>query len=194
MILLKLFGVAMIISGAAGLAVGGAAGVTGATISGVVVAVSGVGLLVLDRMLAPVMRSSRELAEQSGRQMSRLTGAPKLRPTMASAADTMARAQEQMSGLMGTGAGGNGISGRAVVKAARDTGQRHNLNPVYEVDLVVTPDDGGAYDVTVQTVVNTLAIAQCVPGTNVSVKVDRSNRQKLVIDWMAVAGGGGVPS
>ncbi|MGH9214449.1 MAG: hypothetical protein ACRD2C_27840 [Acidimicrobiales bacterium] len=59
---------------------------------------------------------------------------------------------------------------------------------------MVTPADGRAFDAGVLSEVNTLAIAQCVPGTSVSVTIDRTDPRKLWIDWLAVAGSAGTPT
>lgn len=191
MLLLRLSAVAMIVAGVAMFVAGQSSDEAGGAlaVTAIVLVACGVGMLVLAQLLAPIMRSSKEMTERRGMKVGRLTGAPTMRSSMAVASRQMAAAQQAMDGLMGTGhIQAHGIPGMATVKAARDTGRKQNMNPVFEVDLVVMPNDGRSYDATIQTEVNTLAVAQCVPGTQVSVKADPNNPQNVWIDWLAVAG------
>lgn len=192
MLMLRLSAVAMIVGGAGAYAASQSVDeATGLVVTAVVLVVCGVGMLVLAQLLAPIMRSSKQIAEQAGFRTSRLTGAPTMRSAMAVGAERMAQGQRQMQALIGDSTIRlRGAPGSATVKLARDTGQTSNLNPVYEVDLVVAPDAGGAYDVTVTTEVSSLAVAQCVPGTRVPVKVHPDDPQQVWVDWMAVAGKG----
>lgn len=192
MLLLRLSAVAMVVAGVvvfiAGQSSSDEAG-GAATVTAIILAACGVGMLVLAQVLAPIVKSSNELAERRGMKVGRLTGAPTMRSSMAVASQQMATAQQTVAQLTGTGPiQAHGTSGWATVKAARDTGRKQNMNPIFEVDLVVTPDGGRAYDATVQSEVNTLAVVQCVPGTRVPVKADANDPQNLWIDWLAVAG------
>jgi hypothetical protein len=180
-------------------------GPVGALVAGIVLIVVGqimmgaimigvaVLLAVLSLALRPIMRSSREIAEQSGLKVSRLTGAPTMRSSMQQASDSMAAARQQMQGHLGLGGGAlsrSGTPGTGMVKIASDTGRKSNLNPVYEVTVIVTVPGRPKYETVVETEVNALAIAQCVPGTSVPVKVDPSDPNAIWIDWLAVAGSG----
>ena len=80
---------------------------------------------------------------------------------MAQAGQAMA-AMNQTLGTQGTVV--NGVEGSAVIKSSQDTGQQQNLNPVYQLDLVVTVPGEQAYELTTHSEVNTLAVAKCVPG------------------------------
>lgn len=196
MLLLRLSAVAMIVAGVAAFAAGQSSvdEAGGAlTVTAIILVACGLGMLVLAQLLAPIMKSSKELAERRGMKLGRLTGTPTMRAGMAVASRQMAAAQQTMAQLTGTGAiQAHGTPGWATVKAARDTGRKQNLNPVFEVELVVTPDGGRPYDATVRTEVNTLAVVQCVPGTQVPVKADSNDPQNLWIDWLAVAGSSGM--
>lgn len=176
---------------AAGCAVAGVALlVAGLPLVGGILLACGVGMAVLALLLRPVMQSSRRIAEQSGMEVNRLTGAPKLGSSMRMANERMQAAQQQMSGLMGNGVQRTGSPGSAMVVRAEDTGGRSNMNPVYAVELDVTPAGGATYRATVTSEVNSLAIAQCVPGTVVSVKIDQNDPNNIWVDWLAVAGSG----
>lgn len=192
--ILKLFAVADAVAGVVLLVIGIGAGLPVLILVGGILLVVGVGLFVIDRMIAPLMRTSREITEKSGMKVGRLTGAPTMRSAARHAAEQTARGKASMAAITGDAAlRAKGVPGRAAIKAARDTGEKQNMNPIFEIDLIVTPDNARAYDLTVHTEVNTLAVAQCVPGTTVAVKVDPDDQSKLWIDWLAVAGGG-VPS
>lgn len=157
------------------------------TLTAIILVICGLGMLVLAQLLAPVMKSSRRIAEQSGMKVSRLTGAPTMRSGMAVASERMANAQQQMASLTGTAAiRRDWDSGTATVKLAQDTGQQRNLNPVYEVHLMVAPDGRATYDTVVQSEVNSLAVSKCVPGTRVPVRVNPADPQDLVVDWLSV--------
>lgn len=190
MLMMKISAVALVAAGIAMVVAGAATGMPVLVVVGAVLAVTGVGMLVLDRKLAPLMQTSRELTESRGMATSRLTGAPTMRSSMRYAAERTAQARQSMAAFTGDpGLRTKGVPGRAEVTAARDTGDKRNMNPVFELDLVVTPENARAYTVTIQTEVNTLAVAQCVPGTMVPVKVDPDDQSKVWVDWMAVAGG-----
>lgn len=194
MLMLRFSAVAMIVGGIAAYVGGSSSDAAGdsMTVTAVVLVVAGIGMLVLAQLLAPLMKSSRQIAGQSGIETSRLTGAPKMRSGMAVASQRAAAAAQQMAQHAGTTAvQTNGLAGEAVVKAVRATGETQNLNPIFEVDLLVTPEGARAYDTTVRTEVNSLAVAQCVPGTQVPVKADPGDPSNVWLDWLAVAGGSG---
>lgn len=194
MLLLRITALMMIVAGGATYVVGSSSETAGSslTVTAAVLVVSGIGMLVLAQLLSPIMKTSKEMAERRGMKLSRLTGAPTMRSGMAVAGQTMAAAQQQMRAVMGDASlRDRGVPGQATVKAARATGETRNLNPVYDVDLMVMPDNGQAYNATVRTEVNSLAVAQCVPGTRVPVKADPVDPTKLWVDWVAVAGGAG---
>lgn len=187
MFMLWISAVGLVVAGVVLLAVG-------QPLVGIILAVCGVGMVALSFLLKPIMKSSREIAEQSGMEVSKLTGAPKMGSAMRNASQQMQQAQKQMVGLTGAMGGGirrTGIAGQAMVKTAADTGEKVNGNPVYDVTLTVAPTGAASYEATVQSEVNALAIAQCVPGTTVQVKIDPDDASNMWIDWLAVAGLGG---
>jgi hypothetical protein len=188
MALLKVGGVASIVVGVTTIVAGIATGLGGPLVGGLACVASGVGMLVIGRQLAPVMQSTRAVAEQSGMELGWL-GTPKFGPAMAQARSRMEQAQASWRTLSGDPRlRYNGLDGEAVVRAARDTGRRQNLNPVYTLDLIVTPRNGPAYELLVESEVNTLAVAQCVPGTRVPLKIRAEQPRDIWIDWLAVAG------
>ena len=99
----------------------------------------------------------------------------------------MAVARQQMANFTGQAAvRAGGEQATAVVTSATDTGEVSNLNPVYDVGLTVTPEDGVPYDTTVRTEINTLAVAKAVPGTSVPVTIPAGDRSQVLIDWVSV--------
>ena len=102
---------------------------------------------------------------------------------MAQAGQAMA-AMNQTLGTQGTVV--NGVEGSAVIKSSQDTGQQQNLNPVYQLDLVVTVPGEQAYELTTHSEVNTMAVGN--PRAQVPVKVDPSNPSSVVVEWMKVVG------
>jgi hypothetical protein len=77
-----------------------------------------------------------------------------------------------------------GLPGTATIKAFRDTGQRSNMNPVYELDLHVEVPGLSPYEMTRVSEVNVIAVAELVAGAQVGVKVDPADPSQLVIRWM----------
>jgi len=57
---------------------------------------------------------------------------------------------------------------------------------VYQLELVVSVPNERPYELTTNSEVNTLAVAKCVPGTQVPVKVDPSNPSNVRVEWMKV--------
>src|SRR5690349_6132831 len=77
-----------------------------------------------------------------------------------------------------------GLPGTATIKAFRDTGQRSNMNPVYELDLHVEVPGLSPYEMTRVSKVNVVAVPELVAGAQVGVKVDPADPSQLVIRWM----------
>jgi hypothetical protein len=88
-------------------------------------------------------------------------------------------AQGGMAHLQSTG-----LDGTATIKAFRDTGQKSNMNPVYELDLHVEVPGLSPYEMTRVSEVNIVAVAELVAGAQVGVKVDPADPSQLVIRWM----------
>ena len=77
-----------------------------------------------------------------------------------------------------------GLLGTATIKAFRDTGQRSNMNPVFELDLHVEVPGLSPYEMTRVSEVNVVAMAELVAGAQVGVKVDPVDPSQLIIRWM----------
>jgi hypothetical protein len=77
-----------------------------------------------------------------------------------------------------------GLPGTATIRGFRDTGERANLNPVYEIDLHVEVPGLSPYDMTRASEVNVVAVPELVVGGQVGVKVDPADPSHLVIGWM----------
>jgi hypothetical protein len=77
-----------------------------------------------------------------------------------------------------------GLAGTATIKAFRDTGQRSNLNPVYELDLHVEVPGLSPYEMTRVSEVNVIAVPELVVGGQVGVKVDPADPSQLIIRWL----------
>jgi hypothetical protein len=183
----KILGGLLLVAGIVAFGLGTTSGPDQLVILGVVLAATGAIFIVVNALISPIMKSSREMAESSGMEVSRLTGAPKLGASLAQGRERMADAQQMMAGLTGNAAmRANGQAGTAMVTSARATGQQSNMNPVYEVGLTVTPDGGTPYDVTVVSEVNTLGVAKAVAGTRVPVTVDATDPTNVLIDWISV--------
>ena len=182
----KFLGGLLLAGGIACFAVGMTSGPDVFVMIGAILGGIGALFIVINMAISPLMRSSREIAEASGMEVSKITGAPKLGSSLEMARDRMASAQESFSALSGNAAmRAGGTSGTAVVTSAQETGEVSNLNPVYQVGLTVTPDGGTPYDVTVDSEVNTLGVAKAVPGTRVPVTIDGSDPNNVLVDWIS---------
>jgi hypothetical protein len=77
-----------------------------------------------------------------------------------------------------------GLTGTATIKGFRDTGQRSNMNPVYELDLAVEVPGLSPYEMTRVSEVNIIAVPELVVGGTVGVKVDPADPRQIIIRWM----------
>ncbi|MBJ7521633.1 MAG: hypothetical protein JHC84_18175 [Solirubrobacteraceae bacterium] len=122
-----------------------------------------------------------------------------MKDTMAGAQQMAASAQQQ-AGISGTDlaggiaardgvqAAGNemvrimqtGSPGTAIIKAARDTGQRTAGNATCEFDLTVTPEGGAPYDTTLVTMIAGTDMAPYELGKTWNVKIDPNDGSKVV--------------
>jgi hypothetical protein len=73
-----------------------------------------------------------------------------------------------------------GEDGRATIKSATDTGERMAGNTVLDLDLSVNLAAGDTYDTTLRMPIAGSDTGPYAPGTEYNVKVDRSDRSKLV--------------
>jgi hypothetical protein len=72
-----------------------------------------------------------------------------------------------------------GVSGRAVITAVRDTGERLVGNAVLDVDLLVTLDGVEPYSTTLHTLIAGSDITPYSMGSEYSVRVDPADRTNL---------------
>ena len=77
-----------------------------------------------------------------------------------------------------------GLPGTATIKGFRDTGQKVNMNPVYELDLAVEVPGLSPYEMTRVSEVNIIAVPELVVGGRVGVKVDPADPSQLIVRWM----------
>lgn len=183
----KYFGMLLIVGGLVCLGIGLTSGPDALVMVGGILAGTGAIFVVVNLAISPIMKSSREIAEAQGMEVSKLTGAPKLGSSIAMGRQRMAEASQMMTGFTGNAAmRANGHKGSATVTSATDTGQVSNLNPIYAVVMQVTPEGGAPYEAKVTSEVNTLGVAKAVPGTVVPVTIDAGNPQNVLIDWISV--------
>jgi hypothetical protein len=104
----------------------------------------------------------------------------------------MAAAQSQMAALTtqmdqqataSTAVAADGVDGTATVLAATQTGALVNFNPAVQVELLVTVPESPPYPVTLQTVVQQIHLARVQPGATLPVRVARTDRALVEIDW-----------
>jgi len=93
--------------------------------------------------------------------------------------------QQGAAGMADPGAFRNtylgGTPGTAIVNAIKDTGTVINNAPVCELDLTVTMPGKEPYAVKHRQLIGQSALARFQPGATFSVRVDASDRSKLVI-------------
>ena len=102
--------------------------------------------------------------------------------TMASGMERMRAAQEMLA--QQTAATTLAASGEAVtaqVLATRDTGTQVNMQPVLEIDLLVTRASQPPYPVTVRRLVPNGQLGLVAPGATIAVKVDPANPATVLI-------------
>ncbi|KAA3647217.1 MAG: hypothetical protein DWQ07_06870 [Chloroflexi bacterium] len=73
-----------------------------------------------------------------------------------------------------------GLDGTAEILALQDTGMLVNNNPRVQLKMMVTPQDGEAYEVDTAMIVSMLQIPQVQPGNVVAVKIDPNDPNKVV--------------
>jgi hypothetical protein len=145
-------------------------------------------------------KALRQMAEQSGVDTS-LRGMLSQTPGLLSeASDTLQAAQEGKAD--GDRLRAEGMAGRARLLAVRDTGislggaalgAAGQGNPVADLDLEVSLETREPYRATVRQMVPRLAVGRLIPGSDLPVKVDRTDHTKLLVDWEAPLSGEGAP-
>jgi hypothetical protein len=79
----------------------------------------------------------------------------------------------------------NGSPAQLQVTAARDTGTVMNMQPVLSIDLLVMPDAGAPYPVTIEQVVPVASVGRVTPGSMLRGRVDAANPSAVWVDWMS---------
>jgi hypothetical protein len=103
--------------------------------------------------------------------------------TMADGMARMKAAQELMAQQTATATlATTGEAATAQVLASRDTGAQINMQPIVEVDLMVTRSTGGPpYPATVRQMIPQVQLGLVAPGSTISVKVDPANPTTVLI-------------
>lgn len=104
----------------------------------------------------------------------------------ATMADGMARMQAAQEMLAQQTAAATlattGEAATAQVLASRDTGSQVNMQPIVEVDLMVTRSTGGPpYPATVRQMIPNAQLGLVAPGSTIAVKIDPANPQTVLI-------------
>lgn len=104
---------------------------------------------------------------------------------MATMQAQMADVTQQMaaSTQAATAVAADGVDGTATVMSATQTGALVNYNPAVQLELLVTVPGGPPYPVSLQTVVQQIQLARVQPGATLPVRVARSDRSLVTIDW-----------
>jgi hypothetical protein len=112
--------------------------------------------------------------------------------SMPSPAVQMAAAQEQMAAITaqmdqqaqaGQAVAADGVAATATVLAAVQTGALVNFDPGVRLDLLVTVPGQPPYPVSLDTVVPQIHLARVQPGASVPVRVARTERDQVILDW-----------
>jgi len=103
--------------------------------------------------------------------------------TMAAGMERMQAAQEMMATqTVAAQLATTGESATAQVLASRDTGTQINMQPIVEVDLLVTRSTGGApYPATVRQMIPNAQLGLVAPGSTIAVKIDPANPSTVLI-------------
>jgi hypothetical protein len=81
----------------------------------------------------------------------------------------------------------NGVVGSATITSAKETRWHYNDCPVIQLSLSVEAG-GAAYPVDIKQAVEPELLERLSPGSVVTVRVDRENHKKVVIDWQEPIG------
>ncbi len=83
-----------------------------------------------------------------------------------------------------------GVPGQARIVGMRQTGVYVNEQPQVQLNLAVTTEMHGEYQVTVKEYVPLMLLGVLSSGRPLPVKVDPSNQQNVIIEWEAAMAGG----
>jgi hypothetical protein len=114
------------------------------------------------------------------------------RDSMPPASDMMATANAQMASVTAqlnqqtaaaAAVAADRVDGTATVMSATQTGALVNFNPAVRLELLVTVPESPPYPVSLETVVAQINLARVQPGAALAVRVARSDRNLVQIDW-----------
>lgn len=77
----------------------------------------------------------------------------------------------------------SGLSAKASIISATQTGAMVNMQPTLAIELNVFPEGLPPYPVTVTQIVEQPYLGKAMPGQQVAVKIDPENPQTVWIDW-----------
>jgi len=126
----------------------------------------------------------RDMKKMADEMTDSMGGKPTLRDTVRDGKEMMSVAQQQlgqvqqMQALMNDP---NARVGTALINAIRDTGTTINEDPVVEFQMNVTDADGSVYAVLHSQMVSRLRVGAMQPGATVQVRIDGTDRNKLLI-------------
>lgn len=75
----------------------------------------------------------------------------------------------------------NGVPAKATVLVITDTRSRVNGNPVVDLQLRVTGEGGQTYEASLRTAISPVDLPRYQPGLTVDLRVDREDRQRVVL-------------
>lgn len=82
----------------------------------------------------------------------------------------------------------SGVSASAKIIDVKDTGRRHNNNPVVSIRLVVTGTDGHDFNAEITMPVSPVRLTRYQPGAVVAVKYDPRSPDRVAIDTRSEPG------
>jgi len=127
------------------------------------------------------LRDMKKMADQMTESMG---GKPTLRDTVRDGKEMMGVAQQQLSQaqqMQSLASDPNARIGKALINALRDTGMTINEDPVVEFQMNVTDADGSVFAALHTQMVSRLRVGAMQPGSEVVVRIDPADRNKLLI-------------
>ena len=127
------------------------------------------------------LRDMKKMADQMTESMG---GKPTLRDTVRDGKEMMGVAQQQLSQaqqMQSLASDPNARIGKALINALRDTGMTINEDPVVEFQMNVTDADGSVFAALHTQMVSRLRVGAMQPGSEVVVRIDPADRNKILI-------------
>ena len=127
------------------------------------------------------LRDMKKMADQMTESMG---GKPTLRDTVRDGKEMLGAAQQQLSQvqqMQGLAGDPNARIGKALINALRDTGMTINEDPVVEFQMNVTDADGSVFAALHTQMVSRLRVGAMQPGSEVVVRIDPADRNKILI-------------